>query len=352
MKKDNSVLEINLDAINNNLVVLQSYCRDDVKQLAVVKADAYGHGAVEVTKKIASQIDWLAVNNVNEGIELRKNGISMPILVFMPPNKKTAQTYETYNLTASVSAEEHFQLLPEGIDYHLLFDTGMGRLGFSIDEVKRVLKIKNGAGHLNCTGCYSHFANADTVDSPTLRKQLQTFKRIRSYFDSDLLTHLCNTGGTVQMPDAHFDMVRLGIGLYGFAPGQVEIAELQPAMKWKTTLIQVKSIKKGNKVSYGSTWQCPADGYLGVIPIGFEDGLPRRVSGNLHVKIDNQYYEAVGIVTMNYTMVYLQYDHVKKGTEVLLLGDKTNARTWAQTVGTIPYEIMTRINPKVRREYH
>lgn len=350
MKKNNSVLEIDLNAISHNVEVLQSYVGDGIQHLAVVKANAYGHGAVDVAKKIAPQVDWFAVNNVKEGIELRENGINHPILVFMPPEAHTNQYYPAYDLTVSLSAKNHFNLLEKGTNYHLLFDTGMGRLGFDIDEVREVLKLKNKFTGLNCTGLYSHFATADDPKTNNLATQLQSFNDIRSQFEPQLFSHLCNTGGIIQSSDAHFNMVRSGIGIYGFGPGRVDIPGLRPAMRWKSYLAQVKPIQKGKVVSYGSTWQCPEDGYLGIIPVGFEDGLPRRLSGNLQVKIRDDYYSTAGIITMNYTMVYLQKKQFEPGTEVLLLGDKYSARDWANVVGTIPYEIMTRISPVIPRE--
>lgn len=351
VKKHNSVLEIDLGTISNNVKVLQVYCNKIVKHLAVVKADAYGHGSVEVAKKIAAQVDWFAVNNVREGVELRENGIDLPTLVFMPPEVKTADFYSDYNLTATVSAKEHFDLLKSGTEYHILFDTGMGRLGFSPAEAKGVLNLQKEHEELICTGIYSHFANAHDPKSPTLNEQYKLFKKICKQFDSELITHICNTGGIVQLPDAHLDLVRAGIGVYGFGPGRVDVPGLRSAMKWKTYLAQVKPIKKGEAVSYGSTWQCPADGFVGVLPVGFEDGLPRKLSGNLQVKIEDNYYSTVGIITMNYTMVYLQKQKFKTETEVLLLDDVNTARTWADTAGTIPYEIMARVSPKIPRKY-
>ena len=343
-----SFLEIDLSAISNNIDILKTYCESKTHFLAIVKADAYGHGAVQTAKKIASQVDWFAVNDVFEAKELRENDIAHPILVFMPPNKRTSIFYSDLNLTATVCEEEHLQLLPNGSKYHFLFDTGMGRLGFRPDEAKKVARLQTRYNSLTCTGLYSHFATADQPNSPKLKEQLQLFKKLQKYFSGNLLTHMCNTGAISQIKEAHFDMVRSGIGIYGFSPGKVEIDGLRPAMKWRTHLIQVKRIEKGECVSYGSTWRCPEDGFLGVIPVGFSDGLPRRLSGKLNAKIGSDYYSAAGIITMNYTMVYLQKRNFKTGTEVLLLGGKYTARDWADTLGTIEYEIMTGIakNPK------
>lgn len=351
MKKTNSILEIDLNIISNNVDILKSHCGPTIKFLAVIKADAYGHGAVKVAQKIAHKTDWFAVNDIHEGIELRKNGIEHPILVFMPPENDTSTLYSDFNLTATVGDEEHLQLLGAGTNYHFLFDTGMGRLGFSAGDAEKVAGFQVKYEKLNCTGIYSHFATADDPKSTKVNEQLESFKKARFNFEDNLLTHLCNTGGIAQAPEAYFNMVRSGIGIYGFGPGRVNINELRPAMKWKSRLVQVKAIKKGETVSYGSSWRCPEDGFLGIIPVGFDDGLRRQLTSNLQVKIKGEYYSTVGIITMNYTMVYLQKQGFETGTEVLLLGDKFTARDWADAVGTISYEIMTGISPKIPRKY-
>lgn len=349
--KRNSIIEIDLAAISKNVAILQSHLRPDVKHLVVVKADAYGHGAVEVSKKIAPQIDWFAVNDVQEGIELREHGIDHPILVFGPPEAETADTYHRYKLTATAGSANHFELLREGTKYHLLFDSGMGRLGFNKDEIEKVQKLQSKFSEVQCTGIYSHFATADELGSPKLKEQYQLFKKIRTRFNPQLLTHMCNTGATAQLPQAHFDMVRTGLGIYGFGPGEVNIPGLAPAMRWKTRLAQVKRLEKDETVSYGSVWKCPKNGYLGILPVGFEDGLPRSLSGKLMVKIGENYYSTVGIITMNYTMVYLQDQNLQAGTQVLLLDKKNTARSWADAVGTIVYEVLTRIYKEIPRTY-
>lgn len=350
-KKTNSIVEIDLGAISRNVAVLKNYCNPATKFLAVIKADAYRHGAVEVAKKLSPQVDWFAVNDIYEAINLRENGIELPILVFMPPDKNTSTLFFEYGLTATIGNEEHLQFLVDHSEYHLLFDTGMGRQGFNPGEAQKAKSLQAKYDHLTCTGIYSHFATADEPNSSKIDEQLELFKKARSIFDENLLTHICNTGGIVQVPDAHFDMVRSGLGIYGYQPGAVDISGLQPALKWKSYLSQIKTIKKGDSVSYGSTWQCPEDGYLGIIPVGYDDGLPRRLTGSLQVKIENKYFEAVGIITMNYIMVYLQKQAFESGTEVLLLGDRYTANEWADIVGSISYEILTGISSNNHRKY-
>ncbi len=343
MNKRNSVLTIDLEAIAQNLAVLKHYCGPEVEQMAVIKANAYGHGAVEVARKLESLVAWFAVNDVDEGIELREHGIENPILIFGVPEAEIADLYKQHDLTATVSAAEHFKLLPSGTDYHLNFDTGMGRLGFRPEQANAVLQLKADYPGLNCTSIYSHFATADEPDSSKPAEQLRLFKKLREKFKEHLMTHLCNSAGIVQCPEAHFNMVRTGIGLYGYAPGQTTISGLKPAINWSTRLVQINPVKKGETVSYGATWEAETDGLIGIIPVGYADGIPRSLSGHLEVMIQGERYPAAGRVTMNYCMIWLGEKAFEPGTEVQLWNKHITPRHWADRLGTIPYEILTRI---------
>lgn len=348
---EKSVIEINLSVVSDNLKLLKSYCDPRVKQMAVVKANAYGHGAVEVARAVCGQVDWFAVNGITEAVALRENGILNSILVFGVPMQAEAALYKKHNITATISSSDHFDVLPAGTDYHLNFDSGMGRLGFDPEQAEPVKELIKNHPHIHCKGIYSHFATADEPGSPKAEEQLKTFKDLRSRFDSKLLTHMCNTAGTVQYPDAHFDLVRNGIGMYGYAPGMVSLKNVKPALTWKTRLIQVNQIRKSETVSYGAVWKAPQDGYIGVIPAGYADGIPRNLSGKFSVMVDGKARPVVGTVTMNYCMIWLGKKKLKPGTEVELLGSKLNARHWADAAGTIPYEILTRLPTHLSRKY-
>jgi alanine racemase len=349
--KRNSILTVNLDAISHNVEVLQSYLKRGVKQMAVIKANAYGHGAVEVAHKIAPQVDWFAVNDMNEAIELRKSGIEVPLLVFGVPEAETSDLYKRFNLTATISAAPHFHLLSKGTKYHLNFNTGMGRLGFRPEAAEKIADLVKHHPELNCTGIYSHLATADELDSAKTEEQYQLFKEIRANFDSHLLAHLCNTAGVARCSEAQFDMVRTGIGLYGYAPGEVSIPGLKPALTWETYLAQVNSIRKGETVSYGAHWKAPEDGYIGTIPAGYADSIPRGLSGNLNVTIEGNVYPVVGRVTMNYCMIFLGQKPIEAGTNVYLWDEHHNAGDWAAKIQTIPYEIVTNIPAHITRNY-
>ncbi len=221
IKKSNSTVTINLSNLQSNVERLSREIQTDTRIMAVVKADAYGHGAIEVAKSLQPSVGAFAVNDVQEGIELREHGITKPILVFAVPEKSIAGQYRVHNLTATISSEEHFDWLPNGTSYHLNFDTGMGRLGFLPEEAKRVSDLVAENSEIFCTGIYSHFATADKPGSKKVLSQQDQFEKIRSYFPDNIATHIANTGATVFYDIEQFNMVRLGIGLYGYPPGRV-----------------------------------------------------------------------------------------------------------------------------------
>lgn len=320
--------------------------------MAVVKADAYGHGVLKVCEFIESDVAWFAVNDVFEAIELRDNGIQKPILVFGVPDTKTAPLYEQYKITTTVSDFSHFELLAEGTEYHVNIDTGMGRIGFSPRQAEEVVQRIKQKSTLSCTGIYSHFATADEPGSKKVQEQLEIFKEVRTAFPSQLLTHLSNTGGTLFYPDAQFDMVRNGIGMYGYPPGSTGVPEFNPALSWRSELSAVKKIPKGHTVSYGARWRSENACYIGILPVGYSDGVRRNLTGDLQVSIEGTRYDVVGTITMNYCMVNLKDQTFPVGTEVEVLGSSAlTAGDWANRINTIPYEILTGIHPEIPRTY-
>lgn len=351
IQKSNATVEVNLAKLEQNVQTLRSHLDKDTRVMSVVKADAYGHGAVEVADTLEPMVEAFAVNDIHEGIELRKQDITKPILVFEVPKKTTASQYRVHNLTATVSAKKHFDWLPNGTSYHLNFDTGMGRLGFAPEEVDRVLLLVEKNQNLFCTGLYSHFATADSPGSDFVSEQHRSFTAIREQFSQNLSAHIANTGATAFYSTEQFDMVRLGIGLYGYAPGETGIEEISPILEWKSKLVQVKPIVEQSTVSYGANWEAPVDGNLGIIPVGYDDGLKRNLSEELTVQINGEKYPLVGNITMNYSMVFLGDDQYPSGTPVELLYAENNAQDWALKIDTIPYEILTSIDPKIPRKY-
>ncbi|MEX0773294.1 MAG: alanine racemase [Balneolales bacterium] len=349
-----SFAEVNIDHVLHNVQVLKSYLNPKVLQMAVVKANAYGHGAVPVSRALEPVTDWFAVVNAEEAIELRDAGIKKNILVFGPPNQETAGAYLAYNLTAVVSDLEHFEIIEDGTAYHIEFDTGMGRLGINpaqINEVKE--KIKSNP-KLRLSGVMTHFASADIPKHPQTGKQVKAFEEIRKAFNEipDIVFHASNTAGILCFPEAQYDMVRHGLGMYGYDPSLVTESRLIPAMQWKSSISLCKYILKGTPVSYGATWSAPEDGYLAVIPVGYADGFRRSLGGKIDVLIEGEYYPTVGRVTMDFVMVFLRDRYFKPGTAVTLLGAKKNdADIWADQIDTIAFEILCGLHKRVKRIY-
>ena len=340
----NSAAEVNLAVLTKNIIAIKQK-HPGKKILSVVKCNAYAHGAVQCAKHLEEHVDWFGVATVDEGIELRMGGIKIPVLVFGVPTSETAASYVTHNLTATVSHAVHFSILMDGTRYHLNFDTGMRRLGFTPEEAGEVRKLAVANQRLVCSGIYSHFATADDPGSDFVLEQHRRFQKVTEHFKEVPLVHMSNTGAMLHYDFNHFDMIRTGLGVLGYNSGRTIAEWLTPAMNWKTHIAQVRPVKKDETVSYSATWASPEDGFLATLPLGYGDGIPRSLSNKLEVYIDGKMYPLVGNITMDYVMVYLGKDQLKPGTEVSLMGaGGWNAAQWAEKAGTNVHEIFTNLN--------
>ncbi len=347
----NSYAEINLPTLNKNINEVKKRFSPK-KFLAVVKCNGYGHGAIKIARQIEEDVDWFGVTSVDEGIELRMGGIKKPVLIFGVPDYKNAAAYVTHNLTATISHTTHFSILMDGTSYHLNFDTGMRRLGFVPEQAEEVRKLAVANQRLICSGIYSHHAMADDPGSKDAEVQFKKFEKILEHFKEIPLVHMCNTGATVHYDFGRFDMVRSGLTVCGYTAGKKQLDWLKPALTWKSRLVQVRKIKKGERVSYGGTWKAEQDGYLGTIPVGYGDGIPRSISNKLQVLIDGKLYPSVGNVTMDFIMVFLGDDKPSPETEVTLMGeDAWNAAQWAEAADSNVHEILTGLTYRVVRTY-
>ncbi|MEX0721713.1 MAG: alanine racemase [Balneolaceae bacterium] len=349
-----STLLIDLKKLDHNLNAVNAQLEKNVLRMAVIKDNAYGHGLLPIANRLKEKVEWFCVARVDEGVKLREAGIKIPILVFEIPPAGKEELYLSHNLTASIPDLAVFECLKEGTDCHLKFDTGMGRLGIMPADAEQALEKMKQNSHLNYTGIYTHFANADSVNHPHVFEQLKVFKAIRSTFPENLMTHTANSGAIFYYKEAglQFDAVRPGVCLFGYAPGQVEVPQLQSIAEWKTHLVQVKKIHKGDVAGYGSRWEAPKSGMLGLIPVGYAHGVSRNLSGKFEVGIGNKFFPQVGTISMDYSAVFLDDTYFEAGEEVTLLrsGD-LSVRSWAHTLGTIPYEVITGISIEVKREY-
>jgi len=357
-------VEINKNAFINNLNFFRELINNKKICLAV-KANAYGHGLIGISK-IAEEfgIDYLAVATVNEGIILRNNNINTPILILSPILDQEISVLFEYKLTPIVS---HIESLTIYLRYseklrfpfpiHLKIDTGMNRAGFSIDTFElafeRILKEES----LIIEGICTHFYNADELTEEgkihTL-KQIKLFQeittRIKQRLDYNIICHIANTYGTLYYPEAYFDMIRIGLGAYGFPNKNFPLI---PIMTLKSQIIQSKKIKKGDIVSYGAIWKASNDTNIALIPVGYGDGINRALSNCGQVKIDNKYFPIIGRICMDMLIVNTGNILFPRETEVLIFGDDPilNAESIAKILNTISYEILTNIRDRVYRIY-
>ena len=348
----NSLACIDIQAIIHNLNVLKLRSGGDrLKQMAVVKANAYGHGSKEVAIGVRDEVDWFGVATVQEGADLRNAGIMKPIMVFGSPYPESVHYYPEYGLTAVVSAMNHFDRLLPGTKYHIKFDTGMGRLGILPDQIDNALKSIDSHSNLIFGGVMTHFASAEELDTRVFDSQLAAFNRIKSSFGNDVMFHAANSAASLHQQSIGFDMIRSGVAMYGFDPRGSYNSALKPALEWISRLAQVRFMKKGDGVSYSHSFHLPKDGWVGVIPVGYADGLPRRLRNRMFVTINGKLYPQVGNITMDQIMIWLGDDKLDVDVPVTLMGgtEDTSVYRWADLLGTIPYEVTTSIGNRVKR---
>ena len=351
--------EIDLDAITHNVKQIKDL--HPTKEIfAVVKANGYGHGDAEVSKvAIEAGVSCLAVSGLDEALRLRQSGIEVPILVLGMTRLKDVLLAAENNISLTAHDEmwiEHLVSLPlkTPVKVHLKIDSGMHRLGLMTEEqVQKNFNRLKTAPMVEVEGVFTHMATADS-DKEYLGHQIETFKRLIANLDlSDVkYVHLENTA-TLLQKEFDFDHgIRLGLGLYGINPDKEFIPiefELKPALKLLSNLVQVKKIKKGDKVGYGATYEAQEDEWIGVVPIGYADGWTRSHQGR-HVIVNGYECEIIGRVCMDQMMIRLP-KQFPMGTEVTLIGDGMPVERVAAEVGTISYEILCLISDRVPRVY-
>lgn len=349
-----SKLIIHTSKLDKNLTAIDKRLNQGIKKMAVIKDNAYGHGLVEIARYLEPKVEWFCVARVDEGITLRKHGIKIPILVFEVPDKQRVNDYPAFNLVATVADNASFDILADGTEYHLNFDTGMRRLGIPPHEADKTLQLTKLYKSLRCTGIYTHFATADVASSSKVEEQLNLFRSIRSHFPDFLMTHTANTGAIFYYThlDLQFDAVRPGVCLYGYYPGDEEIPDLEPVIEWKSHIMQVRKIEKGDSVGYGATWIAPGDGWIGTVPVGYADGIHRMLGGKIKFLVGDDLMQQVGRIAMDYMGVYSNKREILLNEEVTLLnGLNLHPKYWAKTAQTIPYEIATSLNANILRYY-
>jgi alanine racemase len=347
----NSVALIDLEAIKSNLKFLKHRAGDSSMQMAVVKANAYGHGAVLVSIGVHDEVDWFGVSSVREGFELRQHGIMKPIMVFGSPHPNNAHFYTDFGLTAVVSHMDHFDILKPGTSYHIKFDTGMGRIGILPESLKQAVSAISKRNDIRFDGIMTHFATAEQNPSPVFDSQMEKFMHIKSEFGGHVMIHAANSGATIHHNEVGFDMIRSGIAMYGFDPSGLINSNLKPAMEWISRLSQIRYLKAGDGISYSHSYIMSKDGYVGVIPIGYADGLLRKLANSISIRCNEVEYRQVGNVTMDQIMIHLGDEIPEKDSEVLIMGGIGNQSVyhWATLLETIPYELTSAIGSRVKR---
>ncbi|QCK13420.1 bifunctional UDP-N-acetylmuramoyl-tripeptide:D-alanyl-D-alanine ligase/alanine racemase [Mangrovivirga cuniculi] len=360
-----TTLEINLSALTNNLNFYRSKIKPGVKLMVMVKALAYGSGAVEIGKILQfHRVDYLAVAYPDEGVNLRRNGIYLPIMVMNPSPESFDMLHrydlepEVYSLSFLKKLDTYTKEEKKSFKVHIKLDTGMHRLGFNTEDLKKVIEIISANKYIRVAAAFSHLAGADSFSHNEFSKQQnnQFGKMSEVLIDGlghGIIRHLCNSAGIIRFPEFQYDMVRLGIGLYGVEVTEMEQKNLLPISKLKTIVSQVKEIKKGQTVGYGRAGVAQKDMKIATIAIGYADGFSRIFSqGNGSVYIKGVKAPVFGNVCMDMTMVDVtSIEDIKEGDEVVVFETTEQLLELAEAGKTIPYEILTNVSERVKRVF-
>lgn len=361
-------VEVDLKVLAENFRKIKAHT-GNAMVMPVLKANAYGHGLVRVAQLMQElNADYLGVAVLEEGILLRRQGITTPILVLGGIWGNQIPHFIKHDLSITASSvgklnqiEEVAQQMNKRARVHLKIDTGMERIGVHYYNAEKLLEASLNCTHVDIVGIYSHFASSDSSDLTFAKIQLERFLETVSFYDKHSIPspikHIANSGAVLQMPEATLDLVRPGIMLYGVYPSQEvrRAIEVKPALSWKSLVVYFKVIKEGSSVSYGMKWQATHDVRAVTVPLGYGDGYLRSMSHKAEVMINGNRYPVVGVISMDQIVVNIENDSAYNGDEVILIGsDGNNSITveeLAEWAGTIPYEILTNINTRVPRVY-
>lgn len=359
--------EVNLQILKENYFKLKTYTQAEV--MPIVKADAYGHGVIPVVKTLIDcGAKWFGVALLEEALEIKAVFPDVTVMIIGATDPQESDIVVKEEIIPAIFSFEQAQALSEAAvrlqktaKLHIKVDTGMGRIGFRPGDETEVLKIAN-LPNLLIEGIFTHFATVDQKDLAFAREQLNTFEsfchKLRAAGLTIPIRHAANSAGIIQFPKSHFELVRLGISLYGLPPsGQIggEVG-LEPVMAWKTKVTHVKSINKGETVSYGRTFQAAYETRVATIPVGYADGLRRALSNQGEVLIQGKRSTIIGRVCMDQTMLEVtRIPGVKVGDLVTILGkdgyEQLTATEMADWMGTISYEVTCGISKRVPRVY-
>jgi len=361
--------DVDLEAIRHNVRVLRDLA-GDAQFCAVVKADAYGHGAVPVARAaLDAGSDWLGVATVEEGVQLREAGIDVPVLLLSQPPAAAMDEVVARQLTPLVytrGAVEALARATTGRDdqfaVHVKVDTGMHRVGAALEDAIAVGAAIDAAPGLDLAGLCTHFAVADDPDDGFTSEQLQRFEHARAGFAAaglkPAMFHAANSAGLIAHGAARYDLVRAGIAIYGYAPSRnlAGMADLRPSMTLRTEVSFVKTVDAGERISYGLRYMFDRPSVVATLPIGYADGVFRRLSAvGGEVVIRGRRHRIAGVITMDQLTVDCGDDFVSPGDEAILIGaqggERITADDWADALDTISYEVLCHIGTRVPRVY-
>ena len=372
--------EINLKAFKHNLQNLKTILGSKTDIMAVIKADAYGHGALPCAKAaIESGVGYLGAGVIEEGIELRKNGIKGPVLILggIFPDEVTDLVHHnlstilhTSHLAEALSKEGKKQ--GKTVNIHIKVDTGMNRLGILPENLLALTEKISSLPNLKIEALSTHFSSADDEDLSITNQQIELFKKtlnkLKETGITPPLTHLANTSALFRFAESHSTMVRPGLILYGALPSPIlnpvvqnfcqneNLESFEPVMQWKSRIILLKSVQKGQALSYSRKYFTQKDSYIATLPIGYADGLPRRLSNNMEVLVKGRRVPQVGTICMDMILIDVsEVPDVQIGEEVVIFGKQGDeviqVEELAQKANTIPYEILCNVGKRVPRTY-
>jgi alanine racemase len=358
---------VSLSRLRANLAAVRNHVGRS-RVMAVLKANAYGHGLEAVAGCLAPQADALAVAIVEEGIALRRLGITKPILVMGGTWTRQLPLFLEHDLAITVPSIARLQDVEQAAAAagtvaraHLKIDTGMERIGVRWYNAESLLEASARSAHVRIEGVYTHLANADAPDLAHARLQLERFAEVLRFYERRSLPvpprHAANSAAILRMPESHLDMVRPGILLYGVYPyaGAAATIAVAPALSWRTRVVYFKIVEPGSPVSYGSTWRSDHRVRVVTVPVGYGDGYFRAMSNRAQVILRGRREPQVGAICMDQMMVNIEWGEGWNGDEVVLIGEQGRARVTveelAEWAGTIPYEVLTAINGRVPRIY-
>lgn len=361
----NTYAEISLNAIKHNIAEIRKLLAPSVRFMAVVKANAYGHGAVAVARAaVEAGADFLAVANLKEALELREAGLVSPILILTESPTSVVDEIIQYDLAQTIYSFSEAKALSDEAQkrkktarVHVKIDTGMGRVGVQPSEAVAFIAKVSSLPAIKLDGIFTHFAMAEDPHDNFTVGQFQKFQQVAAKVPQIPIKHAANSAGVLFHPETHLDMVRVGLMMYGLYPqgNSRRLISLKPALSFKSRITYLKSVPAGTPLSYGCTYVTPNETTVATIPVGYADGFSRRLSNRGQVIIRGKRFPVVGRVTMDLTLVNVGDAKVEVGDEVVLIGEQNSQLISADEIAgledTISYEVICGIGKRVPRIY-